>query len=69
MKKLMYGLIGLSLFMGLLIAGCSTEKLAEEGDIVKVHYTGTLEDGTVFDSSEGKEPLEFTIGAVDDSRI
>ena len=37
-------------------------KTAEHGDTVKVHYTGTLEDGTVFDSSVGQTPLEFTIG-------
>ncbi|MEM4267476.1 MAG: peptidylprolyl isomerase [Candidatus Woesearchaeota archaeon] len=34
----------------------------KEGSRVKVHYTGTLDDGSVFDSSEGGEPLEFTIG-------
>ena len=34
-----------------------------QGDKVKVHYTGTLNNGEVFDSSEGKEPLEFTIGS------
>jgi peptidylprolyl isomerase len=33
------------------------------GDNVKVHYTGKLTDGTVFDSSEGKDPLEFAVGA------
>lgn len=36
---------------------------AKEGDIVKVHYTGKLEDGTVFDTSEERTPLEFTIGS------
>lgn len=35
----------------------------KEGSIVKVHYRGTLEDGTEFDSSEGCDPLEFTIGS------
>ncbi len=32
------------------------------GNKVRFHYTGTLEDGSVFDSSDGREPLEFTLG-------
>jgi peptidylprolyl isomerase len=35
---------------------------AKSGDTVKVHYTGKLEDGSIFDSSDGKDPLEFTLG-------
>jgi peptidylprolyl isomerase len=34
----------------------------KNGDFVQLHYTGTLEDGTVFDSSEGRQPLEFQVG-------
>ncbi|NMA11446.1 MAG: peptidylprolyl isomerase [Methanomicrobiales archaeon] len=36
---------------------------AKAGDTVQVHYTGKLEDGTVFDTSEERTPLEFTIGS------
>ncbi len=35
---------------------------ASSGDTVRIHYTGKLTDGTLFDSSEGCDPLEFTIG-------
>ncbi len=35
---------------------------AKQGDRVKIHYTGKLDDGSVFDSSEGRDPLQFTIG-------
>ena len=35
---------------------------AKEGNTVKIHYTGTLADGSVFDSSSGHDPLEFTLG-------
>ncbi len=34
----------------------------KEGDTVKVHYTGKLDDGNIFDSSVDKDPLEFKIG-------
>ncbi len=36
---------------------------AKAGDTVRIHYTGTLADGSTFDSSEGRDPLEFTLGA------
>jgi peptidylprolyl isomerase len=39
-----------------------TRLKAEDGDIVRVHYTLTLEDGSIFDSSTGELPFEFMIG-------
>lgn len=36
--------------------------MVKQGDAVKVHYKGTLEDGTVFDSSEDKDPITFRVG-------
>ncbi len=36
---------------------------AKSGDTVRIHYTGTLAGGEVFDSSEGRDPLEFAVGS------
>jgi len=37
--------------------------VVKKDSVVKVHYKGTLKDGSVFDSSQGRDPLEFTVGA------
>ena len=58
-------LLVILLLGAILISGCNAEQnaaQAKNGDIVQVDYTGTLENGTVFDTSEGGEPLEFTLG-------
>ena len=38
------------------------DETIENGKLVTLHYTGTLEDGQVFDTSEGKDPLSFVVG-------
>lgn len=35
----------------------------KSGDTVRIHYTGTLKSGEIFDSSSGRDPLEFTVGS------
>ncbi len=56
-------LLGILLLGAMLISGCNVEpNTAQNGNIVQVHYTGTLQDGTMFDTSVGREPLEFTLG-------
>ena len=37
--------------------------LVKEGDTITLHYTGSLDDGTIFDSSEGRPPMSFKVGA------
>ncbi|MCE2929187.1 MAG: peptidylprolyl isomerase [Candidatus Caenarcaniphilales bacterium] len=45
------------------IAACSQKPKINQGSIVRVDYKGTLADGSVFDTTEGKEPLAFMVGA------
>ncbi len=73
-RRALKGLLSTVLMISLLVvaasaAACSSNpNAAQEGDTVKVEYTGTLSDGTVFDSTVNEsfghpDPWEFTIGA------
>jgi peptidylprolyl isomerase len=62
MKKYYLVLACLVLLAVVLMTGCVGPALTKSGDTVKVHYTLKLQDGTVFDSSEDREPLEITLG-------
>jgi peptidylprolyl isomerase len=59
-------MLGLALVIGIACGGGGEEEegtaQAKDGDTVQVHYTLKLEDGTVFDTSIGGDPLQFTIG-------
>ena len=62
MKNKLFLLICILLLPAIAITGCGGA-VAKDGDNVSVHYTGTLADGTVFDSSRERAPLQFTVGA------
>lgn len=53
------GLAALLMFAAPVWAG---DRAVQEGDDIAIHYTGKLDDGTVFDDSKDREPLEFTVG-------
>lgn len=63
--KNILSLLGIILIFTAIGFGCGggTGAAAKAGDTVRVDYTGTLSDGTEFDSSRDRGPLEFTIGA------
>lgn len=55
--------VGAALVLFTLVGGAAcAPRYAGDGDTVSVHYTGTLDDGSQFDSSVGGDPLEFTLG-------
>jgi len=57
-RLLLAGLIALAV-----TTACSTQPKITQGSVVKIEYKGTLSDGTVFDTTEGKQPLSFLVGA------
>lgn len=45
-----------------LLSACQGDRIASDGDTASIHYTGTLDDGTEFDSSKERGPLQFKLG-------
>jgi peptidylprolyl isomerase len=60
MKKISIAVISVLMVAVMAMSGCA--QAAKNGDKVQVNYTGKFADGTVFDSSAGLKPMEFTLG-------
>jgi peptidylprolyl isomerase len=63
LKNRYVAILVLLLVTAVAITGCSGAPQAANGNTVEVNYTGKLADGTVFDSSTGREPLKFALGS------
>jgi peptidylprolyl isomerase len=57
-----YILTMLFLFIAVMLSACGSARIAEEGDTVRVDYTLSLSDGSVYQTTVGKQPIEFVIG-------
>lgn len=55
-------ILGLAALFMFASPALAEDRAVKEGDVIEIHYTGKLEDNTVFDKSEGREPLKFTVG-------
>ena len=62
-ERFRYLLLPILLCVLLLAVGCGGGRIVKEGDVVAVHYHGTLDNGEVFDSSRGRVPLTFIVGS------
>jgi len=60
--QIILAVMALLLLLPALLSGCGSEKSANAGDSVRVHYTLFLSDGTEYETSVGSQPLEFVIG-------
>jgi peptidylprolyl isomerase len=65
LKKVLLSGLCIILLTAVIFSGCAKHKDARDGDIVRLHYTVKLADGTIADSTIGSDPMEVTLGTGD----